>query len=129
MIDPATGLFEMKPINSPRADLVANIIEDTWLSCYPWPTQLVCDRDNKFFAETIKMLKNDYNIKRKPITTQNTQANAILERVHCTMGDIICMFEIQKTPLDKDNPWEGIIATTVFSIRSTVHTTLKASPM
>ena len=36
-------------------------------------------------GEVITMLKTDYNIKRKMITTRNPQANSIVERVHKTV--------------------------------------------
>jgi hypothetical protein len=31
---------------------------------------------------------DDYGVKKKPITTRNPQANAIVERVHQTIGNI-----------------------------------------
>ena len=37
MIDPATGLFDIASVRSTRADHVANVLEQTWLSRYPWP--------------------------------------------------------------------------------------------
>jgi hypothetical protein len=35
------------------------------------------------------MIKNDYGIKGKPITVRNLQANAIVERAHQVIGNII----------------------------------------
>ena len=43
MIDPATGWFEMKEIKTKQADVIANIVEQTWFTRYPWPTQLNFD--------------------------------------------------------------------------------------
>jgi hypothetical protein len=74
------------------------------------------------------MLKNDYGIKRKPITVRNPQANAIVERVHQVIGDIIRTFELQDNYLDEDNPWKGILNATAFAVRSTYHTTLQKTP-
>ena len=37
MIDPATNWFEIAAVKTKRADIVANIIEQTWLCRYPWP--------------------------------------------------------------------------------------------
>jgi hypothetical protein len=45
-------------------------------------------------AEFAKMVKNDYGLKLKPITTRNPQANAIIERVHQTIGNIIQTFNV-----------------------------------
>ena len=43
MINPATGWFELEVIPSRRADDMANILESTWLTRYPWPTEAVMD--------------------------------------------------------------------------------------
>jgi hypothetical protein len=40
MIDPATGWFEMREIPTKSADVVANVLEQAWLSRYPWPSKL-----------------------------------------------------------------------------------------
>ena len=37
------------------------------------------------------------------------------------------MFNVKN--INKDEPWEGILAATMFSIRATFYTTMKASPM
>ena len=73
-------------------------------------------------------MSNDYSIKERPITTCNPLANAILERVHQTIGNIIRTFKIQGMVLDDDNPWDGILAATMFALRATVHTTTQYTP-
>jgi hypothetical protein len=72
---------------------------------------------------------NDYGVKKKPITTRNPQANAIVERVHQTIGNIIRTFELNENYLDEDDPWKGILAATAFAIRATYqHTSLQKPP-
>ena len=78
-------------------------------------------------AEFSKMVKNDYGIKPKPITTRNPQANIIIERVHQTIENILRTFNVKD--IDDEDPWVGIFAATMFAIRATFHTTLRASPM
>ena len=73
------------------------------------------------------MVRNDYGLKIKPITTRNPQANAIIERVHQRIGNIIRTFNVQA--MDTNDPWSGILAATMFAVRATFHTTLQASPM
>ena len=80
-------------------------------------------------AEVISLLRDNYNITRKPITTRNPQANAILERAHQTIGNIIHIFQLDKVELEMDNPWEGILVAVIFALRSMVHTTLRDTPM
>ena len=79
-------------------------------------------------ADFKSMIEKDYGIKVRPITTRNPQANAILERVHQTIGNIIRTFKVQDMVLDDDNPWDGILASTMFALRSTVHTTTQHTP-
>ena len=67
-------------------------------------------------------------MQNRPITTHNPQANAILECVHQTIGNIICTFEIQGMVLDDNNPWDGILAATMFALSATVHTTTQHTP-
>ena len=129
MIDPATGWFEIVEVTTKRADVVANAVEQTWLTRYPWPQNVVLDRGKEFMAEFSRMIKNDYGIKKKLITTRNPQVNSIVERVHQTLGNMIRTFSVQDMELDEDDPWSGILSAIAFSIRATVHTTLQASPM
>ena len=74
------------------------------------------------------MLVEDYGIKKKPITVRNPQANAIVERIHQVIANIIQTFELEENYLDEDDPWKGVLSATAFAVRSTYHTTLRKSP-
>ena len=90
MIDPATGWIEINQYEDKKSISIANIAEQEWLCRYPWPTQVTFDRGSEFMGEDFrKMLREEYGIKRKPITTRNPQANAIVERVHQVIGNMI----------------------------------------
>ena len=45
MIDPATSWFEMKQIPNKQAATVAQTVEQTWLSRYPWPRRSLMTKD------------------------------------------------------------------------------------
>ena len=75
-----------------------------------------------------KMVENEYGIKTKPITVRNPQANAIIERIHQTLGNIIRSFELQENYLDEDDPWKGVLSAAAFAIRPTYHTTSQKTP-
>ena len=64
----------------------------------------------------------------KPITSRNPKANAILERVHQTIGNILRTFKVQNMVMDDENPWDGILASTMVALRATVHTTTQYTP-
>src|SRR5210317_352670 len=93
MIDPATGWFEMVPTKKKDAGTIANIVEQTWLTRYPLPQELIYDRGTEFLGEFARMIEDDYGIKKRPTTTRNPQANAILERSHQTLGNMLRTFE------------------------------------
>ena len=73
-------------------------------------------------AEVISLLHDKYDVKRKPITTRNPQANAILEQAHQIIGNIIQTFQLNQMELYMEDPWEGILAAVIFALQSTVHT-------
>ena len=129
MIDPATGWFEMRQISSKHAYVVANEVELAWLTRYPRPSIITYDRGTEFMAEFSAMVKNDYGITVKAITTRNPQANAILERIHATIGNIIRTHQVLDLELDEEDPWSGILAAAMYATRATIHTTLRATPM
>ena len=129
MIDPATGWFEIYQYDDKRSITVANIVEQEWFSRYPWPTQITFDRGSEFIGQDFqKMIKEDYGVKAKPITVRNPQANAIVERVHQVIANIIRTFELENNYLDEADPWKAILSATAFAVRSTYHTTLQSTP-
>ena len=129
MIDPATGWFEMRELPDKNAITVANIVEQAWLTRYPWPQEMNFDKRTKFMAEFATMIKEDYGITKRGATVRNPQANLIIERIHQTIRNIIQTFEIHNTEVDEQNPFAGLISATMFATHSTYHTTLKTTPM
>ena len=129
MIDPASGWFEIHKYNDKQAITVANIAEQEWFAWYPWPTQITFKRGNEFIGHKFKhMVTHDYGIKKKMITVRNPQANAIVERIHQVIANMVRTFELETNYLDKEDPWKGVLAATAFAVRSTYHTTLKKTP-
>eukprot|EP00957_Ditylum_brightwellii_P175403 13352811-Ditylum_brightwellii.AAC.1 len=80
-----------------------------WLNLYPWPTEVVLDRGTEFMAKFTKMIQRDYGVTKYPITTQNPQANGIVERIHQNIGNMLVTFCAHSTELDKEDPWSGIL--------------------
>ena len=106
MIDPFICWIEIRSVPEARADLVANQVELAWLTRYPLPNQITVDRFKELLANIKTMMANDYRIRCNSISVRNPQANAIVERVHQTIGNIIRTFKIQQMELDNENPLE-----------------------
>ena len=129
MIDPATGFFEIVEISEKSADVIANWLEIQWLARYPWPTEITMDRGTEFAAEVSELLKSEYGIMKKIITTRNPQSNAIVERCHKTLHNMIRSAQIKdKTGLDQHFGFKGVLAACRKAMNSTVHTTSRATP-
>ena len=119
---------KIAPIETKRADIIANTCEQRWLTRYPRPDQVIYDRGSEFLAEFTKMIDQDYDLTKKPITVRNPQANAIVERVHQTIGNMICIFDIPSTETVQDQI-PGMLEAIAYGIRSTIHMTTRATPM
>jgi hypothetical protein len=128
MIDPATGWFEIIEIPSKRADVIADLLERTWIMRYPWPEMVVMDRGREFMAEVKTLLHDEYGIVRRPITTRNPQANSMVERAHKTIKDMIRSQNLKDKRDLVDGRWDGVLSAVGFAMRATVHTTTRATP-
>ena len=63
MIDPAMSWFKICEKSDKKGMTSANIIEQQWLSRYPWPTQVIGNRGTEFNNQEFReMLKNDYGV-------------------------------------------------------------------
>ena len=75
------------------------------------------------------MISEDYGIQKKLITTRNPQANAMVERVHQTVHNLIRVHGLKDADsLDATFGWQGILSSVRHAINATVHTTLRATP-
>ena len=54
---------------------------------------------------------------------RQSQVNSILERVHQIIGSIY-----KHLILDNENPWNGILAVSMFTLCTLVHITMQHSP-
>ena len=63
----------------------------------------------------------EYRIIAKPITLGNPISNAILERIHHALGNLVRTCNIIETYVDKDGPWLDILAAAAFEICSTAN--------
>jgi hypothetical protein len=71
---------------------------------------------------------DSYGIKRKPTTVKNPQANAILERVHQVLGQILRTLELDMADSISPDDVNVFLDNAAWAFRSTYHTVLIASP-
>jgi len=87
---------------------------------------IVFDRGGEFVKKFANMVIEDYRIKRKPMTKKNPQVNAIIERIHQTVGN--SLRTLNKQDIDKKEPLLGILAAVMFAIIATYYITTQAIP-
>ena len=106
----------MCEIPNKDSNTIANLVEQKWLTCYPWPNKVIFDRGCELMGDFAKMIQNDYGVTKRPAMTRNPQANSILERVHQTIGNMIRIQQVGSSFVDENDPWSGILAATMFAI-------------
>ena len=71
---------------------------------------------------------DSYGIKRKPTTVKNPQVNAVLERVHQVLGQMLHMAELDMAESVTPDNADVFLDNAAWAIHSTYDTVLKASP-
>ena len=147
MIDPATGWFEIielptrmitekdkktgkevtREIIDKTSATISYLFNKAWLSRYPRPKEVLCDNGSEFKLH-LKELCEQYSVKRKPTTSKNPAANAILERIHGVFGDMMRTSDINNLEHVDSQLIDEFITNTAWAIRSSYHTVLKATP-
>ena len=61
------------------------------------------------------LTETEYGITSKPRTSENRMSNAIVERIHQVLGNLVRPFNIQQSYVDKNYPWTGILADAAFA--------------
>ena len=130
IIDTASTLVELSRVDNKTAFETARRFEQAWLYRYPRPMQCIYDLGTEFKAEFQDLLQA-WNIKGKPTGVRSPQANAICERMHSTVEDLLRVLchsgNVQN--MDQANALlDHILATVSHALRSTVHRTLKTTP-
>ena len=145
IIDPATGWFEIvelptvlriekkngkateKWVIDKSSAEVARLFNRQWLSRYPRAKYITYDNGSEFKLH-FEELCDSFNIKRKPTTVKNPQANAIIERIHGVIGDMMRTRELDMSETIEDTMIEDFLVDAAWAIRSTYHTVLKSTP-
>lgn len=120
IVDQATRWLEVGVQQDKRALTTAESFDREWLCRYPRPRKVIHDQGSEFTGEEFQELLRSYGIKAKPITTKNPQANAICERVHLEIQNVIRCHE--------GVDWKKVIYYAAFAVRASYHSILNASP-
>ena len=113
MIDPATSWIELAPVpqeSELNTNITSKLFDEFWLNRYPRAQEIVYDNGSEF-KKYFKRLCSDFGLKRKPTTVKNPQANAIVERVHQTLNNMLRTENLDEKDLDKNDPFLKFVVT------------------
>ena len=120
-------LLQAEDVFDKSSDSIAKLVNKTWLCRYPRCRTLIYDNGSEFKLH-FECLCDSYGIKRKPTTVKNPQANAVLERVHQVLGQMLRIAELDMAESVTPDDVDVFLDNAAWAICSTYHTVLKASP-
>ena len=91
MINPVTGWFEIAQYEDKRSISIENLVETMWMSRYPRPIETTYDQGNGFIGHDIikPLIEMEYTITSKPSTSGNPMSNAVLEKIHQVIKNLV----------------------------------------
>ncbi len=106
---------------------ISNLVYKTWFSRYPRCRYILYDNGSEFKLH-FQSLCDTYGIKHKPTSVKNPPVNAILERIHAVLGNMLRTSKLDMAQLVKASDINVFLSDTAWAVCSTYHTVLKASP-
>ena len=125
-IDPVTNLVEIARIDRKTSAHIAQKFENCWLSRYPMPMKCVHDNGGEFIGWEFQQLLERCGIKDCPTTSRNPQGNAVCERMHQTVGNVLrTLLHGEKVRGDNVNDIiDNALATVTHTLRSAISRSL-----
>eukprot|EP00956_Cyclotella_meneghiniana_P002840 scaffold3364_cov52-Cyclotella_meneghiniana.AAC.1 len=130
-IDTASNLVELVRIDNKTAEHVRDKFAQTWLCRYPRPIRCVHDKGGEFIGREFQWLLELLSIKDVCSTSKNPQSNAICERMHQTVENVLRTIihgNPPKTMSKAKDIVDDALATAMHAMRTTVATTLGSAP-
>ena len=129
--DTGSNLTELPRIDSKTSEHITLKFENEWLSRYPRPFGVIHDNGGEFIGAAFQSMLATNGIKSIPTTVKNPQANAIAERTHLIIGDMV-RTNVEDLNIvnmrDANMMIDTVLASVRLGLRATVHTTLGVSP-
>jgi hypothetical protein len=106
---------------------VARKYAQVCLSRYPWPERCVHNNGGEFVGPEFQFLLQGCRIKDALLSSKNPQANAICERMHQTVGNVLQTLPHGEPPQDvtkANNFIDEALSIATHAMRTSIHTTL-----
>ena len=129
-IDPVTNLVELIQTRRKTSKHIRAKFEQAWLARYPLPKRCIHDNGGKFTGYEFQTLLQTLHVKDVPTTSYNPQANAICERMHQTVGNVLRTLLYSNPPTTVEGAQELVdeaLAKAMHAMRTNVATTVGSS--
>ena len=126
IVDTFTSWVEIVPIITKEAQYIRDRIEQEWLHRYPRPSRFIYDQGSEFDNQWFVQLTKKWYVNRAPITVKNPRANAIVERLHKIMGDMLRVQLVSKG--QHNQPIKSMLSAAAYGIRAAVHGVTQYTP-
>jgi transposase InsO family protein len=130
IIDVTTTLAETIRIENKTASHCAMQFENHWLSRYPRPLRCIHDQGTEFIGLNFQHMLAMNGIESVPTTVRNPQANAVCERMHKTVLDMLSS-SLREPPDNVATATELVdtcLAAASRALRSAIHQSMQVSP-
>ena len=131
VVDTCTTLSELVRVENGTAAHAGFKLEQCWLSRYPRPLRCIHDPGLEFVGADFQAILHQLDIQPVPTTVKNPQANAICERMHKTVGDMLRTYLREAPPTNIASAYDAIdsvLAAAQRALRTCVHRTFGVSP-
>ena len=121
--DTASNLTEIIRVDQKTADHVRDKFDQVWMCRYPWMQRLIHDGGPKFIGHEFQTFAQKCQVKTVQTTAHNPTANAICERSHLTIQNLLRVLTHHNPPETIDNAKNFVdqaIATTSHALRVNV---------
>ncbi|OWZ21651.1 Pol Polyprotein [Phytophthora megakarya] len=122
IIGTATRLVEILPALDATSAEAAYLMDRYWFTRYTRPARCIHDGESEFKMEFVELL-DSYGVERVVTTTRNPQANAVIERIHRVISE-----KMRTKSIVTAEDWANFLNNTMFAMRASNHSMLKASP-
>ena len=130
-IDPVSNVVEAIRIRNKTSEHIAEQFRNCWLSRYPRPVKCIHDNGGEFIGWNFQEMLTRAGIRSKPTTVKNPQSNAVCERMHKTVADVLRTIIKDDPPRrrqDAEQKIDNALSTCVHALRCSVNHTMKTSP-
>jgi transposase InsO family protein len=87
IMDTVTNYCEITRLRNKTAEHVGLSLENQWLARYPRPSRCVFDQGGEFLGDEFQTVLRRHGIEPHSSTSKNPQSNAVLERLHQSIGN------------------------------------------